>query len=55
MTGSVTGGADEFEARLASFVKDNRLYGGAAGVVHTGELAWAGGAGFADIDRKSVV
>jgi CubicO group peptidase (beta-lactamase class C family) len=52
MTGPVTGGADEFEARLASFVKDNRLYGAAAGVVHSGELAWAGGAGFADITAR---
>src|ERR1700727_2379678 len=52
MTGPVAGGADEFEARLASFVKDNRLYGAAAGVVHAGELAWAGGAGFADITAK---
>jgi CubicO group peptidase (beta-lactamase class C family) len=52
MTGPVAGGADEFEARLASFVKDNRLYGAAAGVVHGGELAWAGGVGFADISAR---
>ena len=52
MTGPVAGGAGEFEARLASFVKDNRLYGAAAGVVHTGELAWAGGVGFADITAR---
>jgi CubicO group peptidase (beta-lactamase class C family) len=52
MTGPVAGGADEFEAALASFVQDNRLYGAAAGVVHDGELVWAGGAGFADISAK---
>src|SRR5215469_5297377 len=52
MTGPAVDGADEFEARLASFVKDNRLYGAAAGVVHTGELAWAGGVGFADITAR---
>jgi hypothetical protein len=43
MTGPVAGGAAEFEVRLASFVKDNRLYGAAAGVVHSRELAWTGG------------
>ena len=52
MTGPVAGGADEFEARLASFVKDHRLYGAAAGVVHSGELAWGGGIGFADIAAR---
>src|ERR1700722_11366289 len=52
MTGPVAGGAGEFEARLASFVKDNRLYGATAGVVHSGELAWAGGTGFADITAR---
>jgi CubicO group peptidase (beta-lactamase class C family) len=52
MTGPVAGGAAEFEARLASFVQDKRLYGAAAGVVHFGELAWAGGAGFADITAQ---
>jgi len=48
MTGPVAAGAAEFEAALASFVKDNRLYGAAAGVVHQDELAWSGGVGFAD-------
>src|ERR1700722_17320389 len=52
MTGPVAGGAGEFEARLASFVKDNRLYGATAGVVHSGELAWAGGTGFAEITAR---
>lgn len=49
MTGPVAGGAAEFEAKLAAFVKDNRIAGAAASVVHGDELAWAGGAGFAEI------
>jgi CubicO group peptidase (beta-lactamase class C family) len=49
MTGPVAAGASEFEAKVASFVKENRLYGAAAGVVHDGELVWSGGAGFADL------
>jgi len=48
MAGPVAAGADEFAAKLASFVKENRIYGAAAGVVHGDELAWSGGAGFAD-------
>ncbi|MGO8960419.1 MAG: serine hydrolase domain-containing protein [Streptosporangiaceae bacterium] len=49
MTGApVAAGGQEFEAKLAAFVKDNRLYGAAAGVVHGAEVAWSGGAGFAD-------
>ena len=54
MTGPVTAGAQEFEAKLAAFVKDNRLYGAAAGVVHGDELAWSGGAGFADVSTGKV-
>ena len=49
MAGLVADGAAEFAAKLASFVKENRLYGAAAGVVHGEELAWSGGAGFADM------
>src|SRR5258707_1031900 len=49
MAGSVADGAPEFEAKLASFVRENRLYGAAAGVVHGDELAWSGGAGFAEL------
>ncbi|MGN6791349.1 MAG: serine hydrolase domain-containing protein [Streptosporangiaceae bacterium] len=49
MAGPVADGAAEFEAKLASFVRDNRLYGAAAGVVHGDEVAWSGGAGFADM------
>ena len=49
MGGSVADGAAEFEAKLATFVKEHRLYGASAGVVHGGELAWSGGAGVADM------
>src|SRR5262250_2349306 len=48
MTGPVAGGAEQFQAKLVSFVRENRLYGAAAGIVHGGELVWSGGAGFAD-------
>ncbi|HXW47636.1 MAG TPA: serine hydrolase domain-containing protein [Streptosporangiaceae bacterium] len=48
----VAAGADEYAAKLAAFVKDNRLYGAAASVVHGDELAWAGGAGFADLGTQ---
>jgi CubicO group peptidase (beta-lactamase class C family) len=40
--------AAKYEATAASFVKEHRLPGAAVGVVHGGELAWAGGVGFAD-------
>jgi CubicO group peptidase (beta-lactamase class C family) len=46
---AVAAAAAEFEAKLATFVKENRIAGAAASVVHRDELAWAGGAGFADI------
>jgi CubicO group peptidase (beta-lactamase class C family) len=49
MTGPVAGGAEQFEAKLGSFVRENRLYGAAAGIVHGSELAWSGGVGFADL------
>ena len=48
MAGPVATGAQEFETKVASFVRENRLYGAAAGVVHGGELVWSGGVGFAD-------
>lgn len=52
MTAPVAGGADQFEAKLGSFVKENRLYGAVAGLVHGGELVWSGGAGFADLAAR---
>jgi CubicO group peptidase (beta-lactamase class C family) len=48
MAGPVAAGAAVLEAKLASFVKDGRLPGAIAGVVHGNELAWCGAAGFAD-------
>ena len=50
MAGPVAAGAQDFQTKVASFVRENRLCGAAAGVVHRGELVWSGGAGFADAD-----
>jgi CubicO group peptidase (beta-lactamase class C family) len=52
VTGPVAAGAQEFEAKLASFVKENRLYGAAASVVHGDEIVWSGGVGFADLAAR---
>lgn len=49
MAGPVAGGAEQFDAKLGSFVRENRLYGASAGIVHGGELVWSGGAGFANL------
>jgi CubicO group peptidase (beta-lactamase class C family) len=49
MAGPVEAGAAEFGAKLASFVKENRLYGAAAGIVYGDDLVWSGGAGFANL------
>jgi CubicO group peptidase (beta-lactamase class C family) len=48
VAGFLAAGADELAAKLTSFVKDNRLPGAAAGVVHGNELAWLDAVGFAD-------
>jgi D-alanyl-D-alanine carboxypeptidase len=40
--------ATKYEATAAAFVKKHRLPGASVGIVHEGELAWAGGIGFAD-------
>jgi CubicO group peptidase (beta-lactamase class C family) len=48
MAGPVAAGAQDFETKVAGFVRENRLYGAAAGVVHGDELVWSGGAGLAD-------
>jgi len=50
MAGPVAAGAQDFQAKVAKFVREHRLCGAAAGVVHGGELVWSGGAGFADAD-----
>jgi CubicO group peptidase (beta-lactamase class C family) len=41
--------AAELQTRLASFIEENRLPGGAAGVVCGDELTWSAGAGYADL------
>jgi hypothetical protein len=40
MTGVVAAGAPELQARLNGFVRENRLPGAAAGVVHGDGFAW---------------
>lgn len=47
-------GARDLDAALAAFVRDNRLPGGAAGVVHGDELVWSAGLGFADVAERRV-
>ena len=42
----------EYEAKAASFVKENRLPGAAVGIVHEGKLVWTKGIGFADVKKK---
>jgi len=48
VAGPVAAGAQDFETKVATFVRENRLYGAAAGVVHGDELVWSGGTGLAD-------
>lgn len=52
VTGPIAAAAAELQARLVSFVRDNRLPGGAAGVVHGGELAWSSAVGYADTSTR---
>ena len=52
MAGPVAAGAQDFETKVAAFVRENRLYGAAAGVVHGDELVWSGGVGFADASAE---
>jgi CubicO group peptidase (beta-lactamase class C family) len=51
--GPVAAGEAELAARLATFVQQNRLPGGVAGVVCGDELAWSAGAGLADIAGRA--
>ena len=44
--------APRFEQTVAAFVKEHRLPGAAAGVVHGDELVWSGGYGFADVAAR---
>ena len=41
-----------FESTLATFVRDQRLPGAAAGVVVGDRLVWSGGYGFADVAAR---
>jgi CubicO group peptidase (beta-lactamase class C family) len=41
--------AAQFESRTRSFVREHRLPGVAAGVVHGDELVWSSGVGFGDV------
>jgi CubicO group peptidase (beta-lactamase class C family) len=50
--GPIADVAPELEAKAASFVKENRLPGVAAGVVLGDGLAWFAGIGFADIAQR---
>lgn len=52
MTGPIAAAGAELQATLVSFVRENRLPGGSAGVVHGGGLAWSGTAGFADTGAR---
>jgi CubicO group peptidase (beta-lactamase class C family) len=45
-------GSLALEAKAASFVKEHRLAGAAAGVVHGDRLVWSAGIGFADIASR---
>jgi CubicO group peptidase (beta-lactamase class C family) len=51
--GPVAAAESELAARLASFVRQNRLPGGVAGVVCGDELAWSAGAGLADLAART--
>ena len=52
MIGLIAAGASELEAKLNGFVKEHRLPGATAGVVHGDELVWAAGAGLADMGTR---
>jgi CubicO group peptidase (beta-lactamase class C family) len=53
MTGLVAAGASELEAKLNGFVRENRLPGATAGVVHGDGLAWVTGVGFTDTGARA--
>jgi CubicO group peptidase (beta-lactamase class C family) len=46
--GPFAGATDELEAKARAFVREHRLPGAAAGVVHGDRLVWSTGVGFAD-------
>jgi D-alanyl-D-alanine carboxypeptidase len=45
--------APRLEHSVASFVRTHRVAGTAAGVVHGDDLVWSGGAGLADVERRT--
>lgn len=51
--GRVAAGGSELDAKLASFIRQDRLPGGVAGVVCGDELAWSAIAGFADVAART--
>lgn len=46
--------AGKLQTTLAAYVKEHRLPGATAGVVHDGRLVWTGSAGFSDIAARRV-
>ena len=54
MTDPVESVSARLQAALAAFVKEHRLPGATAGVVHDGHLVWSGSTGFADVAHRVV-
>jgi CubicO group peptidase (beta-lactamase class C family) len=50
----VEGISAKLQTMLAGYVKEHRLPGATAGVVHDGRLVWSGSAGFADVGSRVV-
>ena len=54
MSDPVEGISAKLQSALAAYVKEHRLPGATAGVVHDGVLAWSGSVGFADVATRVV-
>jgi CubicO group peptidase (beta-lactamase class C family) len=54
MSDPVEGISAKLQSALAAYVKEHRLPGATAGVVHDGALAWSGSVGFADVATRVV-
>ena len=54
MTDPVESVSAKLQSTLAAYVKEHRLPGATAGVVHDGELVWSGSVGFADVADRVV-
>jgi CubicO group peptidase (beta-lactamase class C family) len=52
MVEPVASAGPDLMARAASFVREHRLPGASAGVVHGQDLAWSAGVGFADVGAR---